>query len=153
MKKNHLLLLCFLLSHLPAVNAADVPAASASFQCKGNDADFSDQNVAAITNALEEKLNSVFGQNWTNSSVSKKYKKIDQDKMTDIAKISGCAAIVDRSSCSIFFDPEFSNTLGVFMMQSKSAPLRKQFETAIGSLSDNKAKDAAQYCIKSVGKK
>jgi len=153
MKKIYGVLLCFLFSNLPVVHAADAPAVAASFQCKGNDADFSDQNIAAITHALEEKLNAAFGQNWTNNSVSKSNKKIDQDKMTDIATISGCAAIVDRSSCSIFFDPEFSSTLGVFMMLPKAAPLRKQFETAVSSLSDGKAKGAAQYCIKSVGKK
>jgi hypothetical protein len=73
--------------------------------------------------------------------------------MTDIVKLAGCAAMMDvDSSCSMFFDPEFSTTLGVFTDLPRSAPARKQFDAAVAAQPDGKEKRATLACMKLVAK-
>jgi len=80
--------------------------------------------------------------------------RVDDAKMAALADVSGCAALIDvRSSCSLYYDPELGNPLSVFMGMTKSAPLRKQFEAAVARLPDGEPKQAAQTCIKLVGKR
>ena len=80
--------------------------------------------------------------------------RVDDAKMAALADVSGCVALIDvRSSCSLYYDPELGNPLSVFMGMKKSAPLRKQFEAAVAHLPDGEPKQAAQTCIKLVGKR
>ncbi|MEJ7804540.1 MAG: hypothetical protein WKG03_01270 [Telluria sp.] len=80
-------------------------------------------------------------------------KQVDKALMTSLAQVAGCGALIDReSSCSIYFDPGVGDPLSTIMDMKKSAPLRMQFEAAIKNLPNRQQREAAQHCIKLVGK-
>jgi hypothetical protein len=144
-----------ILSLLLAGLAGSGCAAPAKVLCDTSDAALASDNVDAISAEFDTQFVKVFGKNWamTKSEVRAKA-KVDQPTMGAIAKLAGCAAVIDKeSSCSIFFDPEFSMTLGVFTDLPRSVPLRKQFDAAIAALPDGKEKQAALACLKLVAKK
>lgn len=79
---------------------------------------------------------------------------IDDTRMAALAEAAGCAALFDQhASCATFFDLEYGNPLSVFMNMKRATPLRQQFDAAIARLPDPKQRNAAQYCIKLVGKR
>lgn len=78
--------------------------------------------------------------------------RVDDGRMAALAEVSGCAALLDvHASCSQYYDPELGDPLSVFMGMKKSAPLRRQFEAAVGQLRDPERRQAAQECIRRVG--
>jgi len=80
--------------------------------------------------------------------------RIDDARMTALAEVSGCAALIDeRGGCAQYFDPELGDPLSVFMDMQKTAPLRRQYEEAVAHLTRPDYKRAAQACIKLVGRK
>ncbi|WP_266159075.1 hypothetical protein [Dyella silvatica] len=148
MNKNFGMLLGLLALSLCNAQAAEAPATDHAYQCNGSEADFSEKNSNAIQSALTEALNDAFGKDWARKGTAKDIQHIDPNKMSNIAKVSGCAAVVDRTSCTMFFDPEFSTTLGIFTMLPTTNPLRRQFDAAIHALPAGKQKDAALYCMR-----
>jgi hypothetical protein len=80
--------------------------------------------------------------------------RVDPARMAELAKVSGCAALLDeRSSCSAFFDTEQGDPLSVITGMKKTAPLRRQYEDAIAHLGRSDFKRAAAGCINLVGKR
>ncbi|AIY43249.1 hypothetical protein LT85_4091 [Collimonas arenae] len=125
-----------------------------NLQCSATAAGTFEGNINAIAHELDTRLISAFGENWAAKEASKNKKQIDQKTMSEIAKIASCAAVPDKElGCSIFFDPEFSSTLGAFTMLPGSAPLRQQFDAALNTLPEGKETAAAEYCMKSVARK
>lgn len=107
--------------------------------------------VKKVSDSLDQRFRTVWGKNWAYQTLPTK--RIDPKAMEEIAAIAGCAAILDRSACSNFFDPEFGGNLAVFTSLGTKAPVRKQFDEAIAALPSIEARTAAQYCVKLVGKK
>ncbi len=144
---------CFFLVAVAGISNADEASVDHSdFQCPLPHGKFSDKDIDMISSELGRSFVVAFGKNWASEEVIKK--QIDTRAMTDIAKIASCAAVVDKeNSCSIFYDPEFSTTLGVFTMLPRTASLRRQFDNAINALPAGREKTATQYCMKSVAKK
>ena len=80
--------------------------------------------------------------------------RVDPALMTALAKVSGCAALIDReSSCSMYFSTHVGDPLALIMARKRTEPLRKQFDDAIQALPSEHERKAAQYCIKLTGKK
>lgn len=122
--------------------------------CDITPAGLSDANVKAIRHALEDRLAAALGPKWIDVDTHSSKVKVDPKAMANLADIASCAAVLDAdSSCSMFFDPEFSTTLGAFTSLPKKAPLRRQFDDALKALPDGKKKAAALSCMKLVAAK
>ncbi|MFL6657471.1 MAG: hypothetical protein ACJ8GW_05325 [Massilia sp.] len=129
-------------------------ARGAALQCARTDAGLTDANIAAITKAIETQMGLALGPTWASFGPAAGKKVVDPGVMADLAKAAGCAAVIDAgSSCAMFYDPEFSTTLGVITALPKRAPLRMQFEGALKGLADAKQKAAAQTCMSLVAAK
>ncbi|XLZ70584.1 hypothetical protein ABT364_01075 [Massilia sp. SR12] len=109
------------------------------------------EEVKKVGASLDQRFSAIWGKDWAYRTLPAK--RIEQKAMDDIAAIAGCAAMLDRSACSNFFDPEFGGNLSVFTSLGTKAPIRKQFDEAIAALPSAEARTAAQYCVKLVGKK
>lgn len=144
---------------LPALAASAAPAHAAgtapALVCSSTEAGLAENNLGALTRALETSLAQGFGADWVYQDNARRgRKKLDPQVLAQVAKLAGCAAMMDvDASCSMFFDPELSTTLGVFTDMPRSAPARKQFDAAIAALPDGKEKRAAQACMKLVARK
>ena len=95
-----------LMGHFPA-QANDV-APSAKLLCNTSEAAYGEENMAAITRQFDRHATKIFGKNWAMTKAAVRQKaKADPDTMSNIAKIAGCAAVMDMdSSCALFFSPE-----------------------------------------------
>ena len=109
------------------------------------------EEVKKVSASLDQRFSTIWGKDWAYQTLPAK--RIDPKAMEEIAAIAGCAAILDRSACSKFFDPEFGGNLTVFTALGTKAPIRKQFDDAIAALPSAEARKAAQYCVKLVAKK
>ena len=109
------------------------------------------EEVKKVGASLDQRFSAIWGKDWVAQTLPTR--RIDPKAMEEIAAIAGCAAMLDRSACSNFFDPEFGGNLTVFTALGSKAPVRKQFDEAIAALPSVEARKAAQYCVKLVGKK
>jgi len=139
------LLLCCM-SH---VNAADAYAPYGMHCPSGTP---TDDDIRKVTDSLDQRFRAVWGRD-RQAGQPIPAKRIDARAMEEIAAISACGAIMDQSSCSQFYDPEFGGKVSVFMDLSTKVPVRQQFDEAIAALPSAVARKAAQYCIKLVGKR
>ncbi len=147
------LLLAMLLA-LPAAHGATMPAATPALVCSSSEAGLAEKNLDKLTKSLEASLAKGFGADWVRQSGAKRAaKQVAPQTMADIVKLAGCAAMMDvDASCNMFFDPEFSTTLGVFTDLPRSAPARKQFDAAVAAQPDGKEKRATLACMKLVAR-
>lgn len=109
------------------------------------------EEVKKVSASLDARFSVIWGKDWVYQTLPAK--RIDPKAMEEIASIAGCAAMLDRPACASFFDPEFGGNLTVFTALNSKAPVRRQFDEAIGALPSVEARRAAQYCVKLVGKK
>ncbi|WP_426338868.1 hypothetical protein ACN9MZ_21075 [Pseudoduganella sp. S-14] len=111
-----------------------------------------EEDVNKVGETLRQRFDTVWGKDkWIGKPIPSK--RIDPKAMEEIAAVSACGALMDQSSCSTYFDPEFGGEPAIFMNLSTKVPVRKQFDEAIAALPSAEARKAAQYCIKLVGKK
>lgn len=119
---------------------------------------FDDREIDAVSKSLDAAYAAALGKDANQmhlDAVSKRVSAthIDDARMASLAEVTGCAALYDRhASCATYFDVEHGNPLSVFMDMKKSTPLRRQLDAAIARLPDQQQRQAAQYCIKLVGK-
>lgn len=119
---------------------------------------FDQAEIAAVSAALDDAYAAALGKDARQMHLDPVAKRVsaahlDDARMTRLAEVTGCAALYDRhASCATYFDVEYGNPLSVFMNMKKSTPLRRQLDAAIARLPDQQQRQAAQYCIKLVGK-
>lgn len=122
--------------------------------CDATPAGLSDTNAKAIDRALENRLVAALGPKWIDVDTRSSKVKVEPKAMANLVEIASCAAVVDvESSCSMYFDPEFSMTLGIFTSLPRKEPLRRQFDDALKALPEGKKKAAALSCMKLVAAK
>lgn len=112
----------------------------------------SDDDISKVTESLDQRYRTAWGKD-RKPGQPIPTKRIDPKLMEEIAAISACGALMDQSSCTQYYDPEFGGKVSVFMDLSTKVPVRKQFDEAIAALPSVEARKAAQYCMKLVGKK
>jgi hypothetical protein len=111
-----------------------------------------EQDVNKVGETLRQRFDTVWGKDkWIGKPIPGK--RIDPKAMEEIAAISACGALMDQSSCTTYFDPEYGGEPAIFMSLGTRVPVRKQFDEAIAALPSVEARQAAQYCIRMVGKK
>lgn len=141
----------------PAAPSAPAAAAYACPVSRASAATADHATYSKVLDALNKAYDAALGPDGRHVSESKVLARlaagrVDEGRMAALADVSGCAALLDvHASCSQYYDPELGDPLSVFMGMKKSAPLRKQFEAAVGRLSDPDRKQAAQECIRRVG--
>lgn len=110
-----------------------------------------EEDVNKVGEILRQRFDTVWGKDkWIGKPISSK--RIDPKAIEEIAAVSACGALMDQSSCSTYFDPEFGGELAIFMSVGTKVPVRQQFDEAIAALPSAEARKAAQYCVKLVGK-
>jgi len=107
--------------------------------------------TSKVSESLDKRYAALWGKDWASKPTPQQ--RIDPKAMAEIAAIAGCAALLDQSSCSTFYDPEFGGEVTAFTDLSTKAPVRRQFDDAIAALPSDMARKAAQSCIKRVAKK
>lgn len=125
------------------------------YSCTPDTKGLSYENVDALSRTIVGELETALGKDWVDQSEKKVAgKRVAPEVMSRIAALAGCAAELDvKSSCAMFYDPEFSTTLGVFTGLPRKARARTQFDAAINALASEKQKAAAQQCMKLVARK
>lgn len=143
-----LLLSTFSVAHAGAAQAKPLV-------CANTEAGLTDENVEAIRLAIDQRITAALGpKQETSTKRGPGTAKADPKAMYEIAQLAGCAAVIDvDSSCAIYFDPEFSTSLGVLTDLPKKTPLRQQFDNALKSLPEGVQKKAALACMKRVAAK
>jgi hypothetical protein len=104
-----------------------------------------------VSESLGKRYTAVWGKDWAGRPTPQQ--RIDPKAMAEIAAIAGCAALLDQSSCTTFYDPEFGGEVTAFTDLSTKVPVRRQFDEAIAALPSEAARKAAQSCIKRVARK
>lgn len=122
--------------------------------CNGKPVPMTERNINDTTCVLTQRLATAFGKRWNTEAESNAQIRLAPEAMAGIAEAAACAAVFDKdSSCAMFFDPEFSTTLGVFTMHPKKTPLRRQFDDALNALPNSLEKKSALACMKLVATK
>jgi hypothetical protein len=112
------------------------------------------QTVDEVSQSLDKAFSAALGPDSKRLFDDKVFARVaartvDERRMAELAEVSGCAALIDeRGGCALYFDTELGNPLSVFMAMKKTAPMRRQFESAIARVRTPELKRAAQACIK-----